>query len=488
MESATLTRLRAGSHVRAVPVSTWAKLAFVALCAMALVGFLIYPTYPTYDSEYALIWGREILHGHKPSFAGYRHPTEHPLAVAFGAALSLLGEGGGRVLIFCAIGSFVALVAGLYRLARLSFGALAGAIAAVLLLTRFDFASLAIRGYLDLTYLALVVWAGALELARPRRGPVVFALLVAASWLRPEGWILLGAYFLWCWPGASWRRRALAAAFVVAGPLPWALLDAWATGDPMYSLTSTSGLAEELGRAKGLSAVPSATQDFLLSLDKAPVLLAGIAGAVLAVWIAPRKVWMPAVLFLSGLGTFVAVGVAGLSVIERYLLVPSLMVMVFAAVAVGGFGMLRPGSRSRRGWAAIAAVVVAASVVWTAVHVNTTKLTGELRLRGRAHESLDALLRQPAVRRALPCGPVAVPTHKLVPDVRWILGRSEGGVEARSNPRSKPTRGVTILVTDPAALSLLVFVDSTVKPRWNLPPAGSRRIGVSRYYAAYAVC
>ena len=38
------------------------------------------------------------------------------------------------------------------------------------------------------------------------------------------------------------------------------------------------------------------------------------------------------------------VGVAGLSVIDRYLLVPSLCVMVFAAVFIAGWTMLREGT------------------------------------------------------------------------------------------------------------------------------------------------
>ena len=45
---------------------------------------------------------------------------------------------------------------------------------------------------------------------------------------------------------------------------------------------------------------------------------------------------MPLSLLVVGIGTFFLVGLAGLSVIDRYLLVPSLMVMVFAAVALGG--------------------------------------------------------------------------------------------------------------------------------------------------------
>src|SRR6185503_13780847 len=119
--------------------------------------------------------------------------------------------------------------------------------------------------------------------------------------------------------------------------LVWLGLDAIVTGDPLFSLHHTSDTAEELGRAKGLGAVPSSTKDFLTRLDKAPVVIGAIAGGALAIWCAPRRIWMPLVLFLSGVGTFVMVGIAGLSVIERYLLVPSLMVMIFAGVALGGW-------------------------------------------------------------------------------------------------------------------------------------------------------
>ncbi len=53
-----------------------------------------------------------------------------------------------------------------------SFGTLVGLAAAALLCTRFDFPFLAARAYIDIPYLAFVVWAAALEAERPRRGTV----------------------------------------------------------------------------------------------------------------------------------------------------------------------------------------------------------------------------------------------------------------------------------------------------------------------------
>ncbi len=259
-----------------------------------VVGTLVYPTYPNYDSYYSLLWGREILHGHKPHFEGFRHPTEHPLAIVAGAVLDLFGQVADRLWIILILGTFLALVAGIYRLAATAFTPLVGLVAALLLLSRFDFAFLAVRGYIDIPYLALVVWAVALEAERPRRGLPVFALLVLAGLLRPEGWLLLGLYWLWMFPGASWRDRLIWAAVAAIAPLGWCLVDGIVTGDPLFSLHYTSDSAEDLGRAKSLSEIPGAIPGFLASIVKVPVMLAGVAGLAAAFVIAPRRSLWPA--------------------------------------------------------------------------------------------------------------------------------------------------------------------------------------------------
>ena len=186
----------------------FAKAAFALLCIGSLVGFLVYPTYPNYDSYYSLLWGREVLDLQAPTFEGFRVPTEHPLAIVAGAALSLLGDVGDRVWIALIIASYLWLVAGVYRLGRIAFTPLVGMIAAALLLTRFDYAFLTARGYIDIPYMAMVVWAAALEAERPRRGTSVLVLLALAGLLRPEAWVLAALY--WCWVAwkASWRQRA----------------------------------------------------------------------------------------------------------------------------------------------------------------------------------------------------------------------------------------------------------------------------------------
>jgi hypothetical protein len=501
MESAMLTRPRSGpawlARLRALPAAVWARLGFAALSAGAVTGYFIYPTFPIYDSVYDLIWGRELLHGQALSFKAYRAPTEHPLAIVFGALLSLTGRHAERLMIAAAVASFLLLCWGLYRLSRIAFTPLVGALAVLLLVSRLNFDFLVARGYIDISYMAAIVWAAALEAERPRRGTPVFALLVVASLMRPEAWLLSGLYLLWCGWHASWRRRLWFAALTAVGPVIWASVDAVVTGDPLFSLHSTSGLANELGRSEAVSQVPGSMVTALVRLDKLPILIGAVAGLALAIWLTPRRARMPLILLVAGLATFLGVGIAGLSVIDRYLLVPSVMLMVFAAVALGGWSMLTAGVL-RRAWIVAAAGLATFGVLYVGGTLSISNAKTELGFRSDVHNALAVVLRNPNVRSALRCGPLSVPNHKLIPDARWILNRGPNGVIARSFARTRAAAGDSTLVRRiqrgvalyPTGLAVQrqALVDSTDDPLDQVPLPGFVRVDTTQYYGAYARC
>src|SRR3954452_22768806 len=436
MEGSTLTRPVSPNGVATSPASArdrgerLARIVFALLCLGFLVGFFVFPTYPVYDSYYSLLWGRDLLHGQLPVFDGFRYPTEHPLSIVAGAVLSLFGQVGDRLWVLMILATFLALVAGVYRLGRLAATPLVGAIAAALLLTRFDYPFLAARGYIDIPYMALVVWAATLEARTPRRGVPVLALLALAGMLRPEAWFLSAMYFVWVAWRASWRDRFVFLCVAASGPLTWAAVDFLVTGNPLFSQQYTSASAEDLGRQRSLSELPAAIPTFFSDLVKLPVLVAAGFGLVLGVVISPRRMVMPIVLAAAGVGTFIAIGVAGASVIERYLAVPALALMVLAAVAIGGWTMLLPGW-VRNVWMAGALAVVVFGVAFTATHLNLSRFDNELRFRGQAHKDLTAVLSDPKVKAGLKCGPLTGPNHKIVPDSRWIAGLGDGSVLAR---------------------------------------------------------
>ena len=108
-------------RARSLSADTIALWVFVAISVVALlVALLVWVTYPNYDSYYSLLWGREILHGHLPSFEAYRAPTEHPLGGPVRHAARAAGPDADRVMVLATIVAFVALAAGTYRLGRLA--------------------------------------------------------------------------------------------------------------------------------------------------------------------------------------------------------------------------------------------------------------------------------------------------------------------------------------------------------------------------------
>jgi len=482
--------------MRLKPSPRWELLALAALTAAAVAGFVLYPTYPNYDSLYSLLWGREILDGQLPSFDAYRAPTQHPLWVAISVPISALGAAGDRVLLGLCILSFVALVAAMYALGKKAFGCAVGLVAALLLLSRLDFPFFAARGYIDVPYLALLLSAAALEVHRPRRGGAVWVLLTLAGLLRPEAWVLAGLYAIriaWGRPLRQWIGAGLICALA---PVTWALSDWIVTGSPIYSLQYTTELAAQLNRRQSLTELPGVTLRFLSELTKPPVFVAGLAGIVLAWRMVPReRLLVPLTLLLWGTGMFLAVSLRGFSVINRYLLVSALALMLFAAFALAGFGRLPSGSRARRAWAAGSLAVVVAGVAYTALNFNPAYIDRELHLRESVREDLTALLASPSVRAARSCGPITLPNHKLVADVRWIADAGVDGVLARSDPRTAARSrrgGVAILVTGgtlflkhPAYGPFDQIGDS---PLVQLPPPGFMRARVGRNFTAYVRC
>ncbi len=266
------------------------------------------------------------------------------------------------------------------------------------MLSRFFVENLAAQGYLDISYVALIVWAVALEVERPRRGAPVFLMLAAAGLLRPDAWVLSGAYWLWCsWPADN-RTRLRYLALAAIAPVGWVLVDTVVTGNPLYSLSSTAGLAQELERTQGFTDVVASVWTFGVRIDKLPVILGALAGLPLAIWLAPRRVLTPLVTLILLVLVFVAEGAVGASVIDRYLMGAAVLMLLFCAVAIGGWAMLEPGSKLRRVWMAGAAVLVIYGAADVATTLNLSSLRTTLAYHEDFHKGLAVALKNPRVK------------------------------------------------------------------------------------------
>jgi hypothetical protein len=290
------------------------------------------------------------------------------------------------------------------------------------------------------------------------------------------------------------RRRAVwirTAAIVAVAPVIWAISDLIVTGDPMYSLNYTTESAAQLGRRQTLDELPGVTLRYLSELVKPPVLLLAIGGIVLAWWTVARvKVLVPAVLLVWGVAMFLLISLRGFSVIGRYLAIAAVALMLFAAFAAAGFERLPPGHRLRRPWMLGAAAMVVVGVVYTLMNFSPGYIKRELALRESVRTDLRAVLDSPRVLAARRCGPIAVPNHKLIPDVRWLADAKAHGVVARTD--FTPRRGVAIVVTGGTRFlkhpAYGPFDQGEDSPRIQIPPEGFLRAKVGRRFTAYVRC
>src|SRR3954452_10423980 len=107
--TASLGALRAGL-ARLAP----AVVASVAVAALMRLAYA--PRALNYDARYALLWARDLAHGHAPQYTAPFAPTPHPLQTAIGLLTLPFGDASGEVLIALVLLSFGVLVWLAFRL------------------------------------------------------------------------------------------------------------------------------------------------------------------------------------------------------------------------------------------------------------------------------------------------------------------------------------------------------------------------------------
>ncbi|MBW3562727.1 MAG: M20/M25/M40 family metallo-hydrolase [Actinobacteria bacterium] len=139
-----------------------------------------------------------------------------------------------------------------------------------------------------------------------------------------------------------------------------------------------------------------------------------------------------------------------------------------------------------------AVLVVAVGAFTVSRTLALSEFDADLTFRSQSNASLERVLETPPVASRLDagCGPLTTPTHKLVPDVRWILDLPPDRVVARSDPAGtgRYERGVSVLVHGRAAVFSQALPDESSEVRHNLPLPGYERVATSAYYGAYVNC
>ena len=432
--------------------------ALAAVLVAAAIFLAFGHAFLNYDSFYALLWGSELAAGRLPNYGAPVAPTPHPLVTLLGIPLSLLGAAGEDVLLALFLLGFGALVVGVFRLGSELFAWPVGLLAAGILATRVPPLNFGIRGYVDLPTAALIVWAGVLELRRPRRGAPVLVLLALAGLLRPEAWLFAGAYWLWLAPALAPGARVRLAALAAAGPALWALSDLAVTGNPLWSFQGTNELAGRLERPTGLDDVWHIGPRRLGEILRLPELLAAVAGLMAGAALLRRRVVLP--LALAGLNglAYLTFAIAGLPLLGRYLLLAGAMLALLAAVAALGWTALGRGHPARRPWQAGGALVLLAFLAFAPAQAGRLgDLRTDIAARDRIQSDLLDLTRRPEVRFTLQrCRPLYLPNHRRVPELSYWTGLPPADV--RSAGLERPgARGTFISPATPEVERLSIL-------------------------------
>ena len=233
------------------------------------------------------------------------------------------------------------------------------------------------------------------------------------------------------------------------------------------------------------------TLELLTEILKAPLLLLAAVGIVLAVRDRRRVLAVPGAVAIVTCATYLVIASGGLATVYRYLLLSGIGLLLFATYALAGWARLEKTSRARGPWltAAILAVLIGAG--YTATRLSPSDMVTQLHERTQIRSELAAVLHDPAVARTRACGPVTVPNHKLLPEVRWALALPEHGVRARSDDALLPgAPGVAITVQPlyEKRPALNVYEVPADGAGLNLAPVGYVKLAETRRFTAWGLC
>jgi hypothetical protein len=458
--------------------------------------FAVLRTYPNYDSYYQLLWGQDVAHGRLPDYDVFRSPTPHPLSELVGLLLSPFGLAADRLLVLITLLAWVGLLWAIYRFTKHLLGTLVAAVAVLVMLTRTDLEFFALRGVVDIWFLFFIFAAAAMEAHRPRRGMPVMLLLVLAGLLRPEAWVLAGIYVLWLFPVKGLRGIWPYVLLAAAAPVLWVVWDWIVTGKPLYSLTSTREVAGQFKRDRGVFEAVKLVPDYVGANEKIVNVAIGGLGMLTALWMLRRKALLPIALLAIGLATFLAIAAAGLSVIPRYLAVPSILFNLGVALALTAWLLVKEPKRAHR---LLVGLFVLSLLVggWRSIPYSKDfrKLHGQQTFVKSQHTALKSILDDPRVAPLLEsCRPITTPTHSAIPVIRFETGMPKEAFTPSIAQTSPPDHGVLLIGStfnfEPSAARSTSGVSERSARKWwsNYPLSTFKFVSGNARWRVYANC
>lgn len=339
---------------------------------------LAVPAAMGYDAWAWMVWGRELAHLDLATTGG---PSFKPLPVIVVAPLSVLGGIAPAVWLAgmraCAVASLLLA----YRLGTRLAGPAAGAVATVGLALSADLYRTALLGSAEPALIAVTL--GAVDRHLDGRRDWALVLVAVAGLIRPEAWVVLGAYGVYVWLREP-RLRTLVAAAVVLPPALWLGLDWAGSGDPLHaSSTATEATEGSAAHASvpSLEVVRRAADAVIV-----PTLVLAAVGLVEAARRRDRRVLAIAALAIAWIVVVAIMAEAGFTGTRRYLAAPAAAICV-----VSGVGLAWLLSAVRPGWTRVAAACTIAALSAAPAFVRAREEGRTLSVARSQADQLDEL-------------------------------------------------------------------------------------------------
>jgi hypothetical protein len=425
---------------------------------------LLLPTAPTYDPWSWIIWGREIFEGDLSTVDG---PSWKPLPVILTTLTAPLGDASAQIWVAVARAGAIASLPLAYLLASRLAGPVAGVAAAVGLGLMPWWIRHNGLGNSEGIMVALV-FGVVLAHMEGRKG-WAFALGVGAGLLRPEAWPFLGLYALYLlWDERrgsarrSWGSRGRGRLPWVAGglatlPVLWLGPELWGSGNAFRA----SDRAQNPNADSAAFADNPAVEVARNAIDMTPAV--AVAGAVVAVVLlvarrAPSLDAQRAAIGIAGLaaawiGLVAVMTVRGFSGNQRYLMVPSALLIVLGAVGIVWLARELLPRRAPRGVVvgALAALALSAALAGPDADALPGTFRG-IEYQVQLVDDLETLVADAGGKEALKdCGH-AYTGPFLVPQVAWRLGLHINEVDL-----------------DPEPPAVVFHVKTIMRARWYSP-------------------
>jgi hypothetical protein len=199
-----------------------------------------------------------------------------------------------------------------------------------------------------------------------------------------------------------------------------------------------------------------------------------------------------------GLVTFLAIAAAGLSVIPRYLAVPSILFNLGVALALTAWLIVPEPRRAHRLLVGLFVLTLLVGA-WRAIPYSKDfrKLHGQEIFVRQQHTALKAIVDNPKVAPLLAdpaCRPITTPTHSAIPILRFETGMAKTAFQPSITQARPPEHGLLLIGAtfnfEPSAARSTTGVSERSSRQWwsNYPLSTFKFVAGNSRWRVYKNC